>query len=77
MTDEDVMLRVSQLLDRKLYKCKRQQQHHKQAWQCNVSNREDIIRVMNIIEPYLGERRRASFDQVREYYRWVDETCHT
>lgn len=77
MTDEDVMLRVSQLLNRKLYKCKKQQPHHKQAWQCNIQNREDILRVLSYIEPYMGERRRQSIEEVREYYRWWDETKHT
>ena len=37
--------------------------HHKPFWQVDVTNSEDIFKVICDFYPYVGERRRAKFDE--------------
>jgi len=37
--------------------------HHKTCWEVRVTNIKDILKVIYDFYPYMGERRRAKFDE--------------
>jgi hypothetical protein len=37
--------------------------HHKTCWEVRVTNTKDILKVIYDFYPYMGERRRAKFDE--------------
>ena len=42
--------------------------HHKKTWYIEVTNRDEIFKVICDFYPYMGERRRAKFDEFLTTY---------
>jgi hypothetical protein len=66
MTDKDVIERLHALAEcGHMRPLQRQRQaHHKQAWELQISRRDDAMRLMRAIRPWMGERRGQKIDEV-------------
>lgn len=68
MTDEDVIRRLHQAVGGRGSVCavsrKDSKPHWKQPWLWTVTNEEDVLAVVTMFLPWLGERRRARWDEI-------------
>lgn len=64
-TDQDVIDHVQELFPaNKIYYVKRRQPQHKEAWCWRIQDRPRVTRFLELILPYLGERRSAKAREV-------------
>ena len=67
MTDYDVIKSFHETLQvGRCYGPRRKpsfKEHWKSYWQVDVTNTKDILKVIYDFYPYMGERRRAKFDE--------------
>jgi len=69
MTDEDIVARAADLMGaQKYYAIRRQQAHHKDAWQVRVTGARAVA-LMRLLRPLMGIRRQAQIDAALESYR--------
>lgn len=59
MTDEDVVRRFSQIMDCGHVRSYVKAGKRKDVWHWTAGKAEDVIAVLELLMPYLGERRRA------------------
>jgi LAGLIDADG endonuclease len=67
MTDRDVVERVASIvgLGNVTWRC-RQQEHHKDTYFWQVSSLANVVQLMKLLRPYMGERRCAQIDTCLE-----------
>lgn len=68
MTDQDIILRIHDVFASGfIYKCKNQEEHHKQAWVWQVYRQNDVETIIYKVLPYLGIRRSAKAKELLAY----------
>lgn len=66
-TDEDVVRRFVEIIGRgNVRGYHKTAAHHKDYWQWSVQSKDDVLYVLNLLWPYLGERRRERAIEVIE-----------
>ena len=77
MTDEDVIARLSSYLDKPYCLPKRLTVTGKQVYQLHIGEKQKVFWLLQLIRPYMGERRGAKIDEclslLREWVDWVDQ----
>ena len=63
MTDRDIVYRVATLFATKVYPVKNSRLGTKQAWR-TIAYGDIAIRIMRLVEPHMGKRRRAKIHSV-------------
>lgn len=71
MTDLDIVERVSKIFGRKLWKCKRQKEHHKESYRVAITGKR-AVELMKVLEPLMGARRK---EQIRNAVLSYDDTA--
>jgi len=76
MVDEDVIARLSSYLDKPYYLPKRLTVKGKQVYQLHIGEKQKVFWLLQLIRPYMGERRGAKIDEcislLYEWEEWVE-----
>lgn len=70
-TDHDVLLKFADLANctnNKITFCPRRSHQNKDAWKWQVGNKSDVTRLLNLMLPYLGDRRAHKALDVFDFY---------
>lgn len=68
MTDRDVVQRFADFVGAPSVRSGRARDRRKMVWRCQVAKPENIERVINMIYPFLGERRLSKADEFLYWY---------
>lgn len=76
MVDEDVIARISTLLDKPYYLPSRLTVRGKQVYQLHIGEKKKVLWVLQRIRPYMGIRRGEMIDEcislLHEWEKWVE-----
>lgn len=77
-TDLDVLERLAETFGvGRIYEQKRQQEHHKQAWQYKVYRQDELLSLLIAIRPFMLSRRAARIDEaLSEMHEGVKRQIH-
>ena len=78
-TDEDVLYKFARLANckNKITYCKRRPHQTKDHWKWQVGNQADVTRLLEIMLPFLGDRRSAKANEVLTFYHDRDSRKQT
>ena len=74
MTDEDIIIRVSKLLNKTYFSPKRLTNNNKRVFICHIGDRATLIYLFPLILPYMGIRRGEKIKECLVYLKkWQEK----